>query len=249
MLTPQEVAEHAFAKASFGGYNMAMVDEFLDLLTADYTTLYKENATLKAKMKVLADKVEEYRSTDDAMRKALLSAQKMADDIVKEAEKTKVETMAAAEREAQERIEALRAETESEQLRLTAARNATAAYLAKLKDLYQHEMDYLAGLSKLNTAPVKSADPVARAAEAIGDAVEKAVEEVPEPDPEPLEDDPLYEELRRGVVRLHEPEEDEDDEPLDEEEEEDEDEDEEDDAPTRRIDFDNLKFGKDYEIT
>ena len=27
MLTPQEVSEHAFAKASFGGYNMAMVDE------------------------------------------------------------------------------------------------------------------------------------------------------------------------------------------------------------------------------
>ena len=29
---------------------------------------------------------------------------------------------------------------------------------------------------------------------------------------------------------------------------EDEDEDEEDDEPTRRIDFNNLKFGKDYEI-
>ena len=27
MLTPQEVSEHAFAKAGFGGYNMAMVDE------------------------------------------------------------------------------------------------------------------------------------------------------------------------------------------------------------------------------
>ena len=59
MLTPQEVSEHAFSKASFGGYNMGMVDEFLDVLTADYTTLYKENTTLKAKMKVLVEKVEE----------------------------------------------------------------------------------------------------------------------------------------------------------------------------------------------
>ena len=58
MLTPQEVAEHAFQKASFGGYNMSMVDEFLDQVTADYTALYKENAALKAKMKVLADKVK-----------------------------------------------------------------------------------------------------------------------------------------------------------------------------------------------
>ena len=55
MLTPQEVAEHSFAKASFGGYNMTMVDEFLDQVTNDYTALFKENATLKAKMKVLAD--------------------------------------------------------------------------------------------------------------------------------------------------------------------------------------------------
>ena len=50
MLTPQEVADHAFSKSAFGGYNMTMVDEFLDELTDDYTALYKENAVLKAKM-------------------------------------------------------------------------------------------------------------------------------------------------------------------------------------------------------
>ena len=59
MLTPQEVSGRAFSKAAFGGYNMAMVDEFLDELTDDYTSLYKENAALKAKLKVLVDKVEE----------------------------------------------------------------------------------------------------------------------------------------------------------------------------------------------
>ena len=37
MLTPQEVSTHAFSKAVMGGYNMAMVDEFLDELTDDYT--------------------------------------------------------------------------------------------------------------------------------------------------------------------------------------------------------------------
>ena len=33
MLTPQEVSTHAFTKAVMGGYNMAMVDEFLDSQT------------------------------------------------------------------------------------------------------------------------------------------------------------------------------------------------------------------------
>ena len=56
MFTPQEVSEKVFPKASFGGggYNMASVDEFLDALTEDYTALFKENVTLKAKLKVLA---------------------------------------------------------------------------------------------------------------------------------------------------------------------------------------------------
>ena len=108
MLTPQEVSEHAFAKAGFGGYNMAMVDEFLDQLTEDYTTLYKENAALKSKMKVLVDKVEEYRSTEDAMRKTLLTAQKMADDMVKEAEEKRASLVSHAEEEARKRVSGLR---------------------------------------------------------------------------------------------------------------------------------------------
>ena len=175
MLTPQEVAEHAFSKASFGGYNMAMVDEFLDLVTADYTSLYKENATLKAKMKVLADKVEEYRATEEAMRRAMLSAQKTADEMVTAAQTQAEDIVSHAEHEAKDKIAAIRQEVQSEQLRLTAAQNATAAYIAKLKDLYQNEMEYLSSLSKLSAAP--KIDVVAQAADAIGSAVEKAVEE------------------------------------------------------------------------
>ena len=84
MFTPQEVSEKTFPKASGfnNGYGMAAVDEFLDALTEDYTALYKDNAALKAKLKVLAEKVEEYRATEDAMRSTLLSAQRMAAQMV-----------------------------------------------------------------------------------------------------------------------------------------------------------------------
>lgn len=224
MLTPQEVAEHAFAKASFGGYNMAMVDEFLDLLTNDYTNLYKENATLKAKMKVLADKVEEYRATEDAMRKALLSAQKMADQMVADAEAKKTSIVADAEKEAQEKIAAIRQEVESEQLRLTAAQNATSAYIAKLKDLFDKERDYLTSLSQLQAEAPKP-DVVADTAQVIGEAVEKAVEEMAQaPAPAETPEEP------------EEPKEEKAEEPAP------------DAQATRRIDFSNLQFGKDYTI-
>ena len=57
MMTPQEVANCTFAKSMVGGYNMASVDDFLDKLTEDYAALYKENAALKAKLKMTVDKM------------------------------------------------------------------------------------------------------------------------------------------------------------------------------------------------
>lgn len=249
MLTPQEVAEHAFQKASFGGYNMAMVDEFLDLLTADYTTLYKENAALKAKMKVLADKIEEYRSTEDAMRKALLSAQRVADQMVAEAQEQRDKLLADADRQIQERLSSIRQEVENEQLRLSAAQNSTAVYISKLKALHEHEIQYLGSLGKLTATPAEP-DPVAQTATAINDAVEKAIEEEFPAEPETdVEGDSLYQELLQGPAHAEtaaqaeipqvpaptpvEPT------PAPQE-------DVEDTKPTRRIDFGPLKFGKDY---
>lgn len=263
MLTPQEVSERAFPKASFGGYNMAQVDEFLDVLTDDYSALYSENAVLKSKMKVLVDKVEEYRSTEEGMRKALLAAQRTADEIVREAEEKRAQLIGTAEGEARAKIDALRQELENEQLRLSAAKEATAAYVAKLKDLYQHEMDYLNGLSQLTAPAPNQTEQTARD---IQSSMEKIVEEEtgelpqvedeePEEEPEQdvQEDGGLYAELL-GMDRKDKEEQ---PEPRREHRSDrndrrarrhDEDEEDEDDSPTRRIDFSNLKFGKDYEI-
>ena len=147
MLTPQEVSERAFPKASFGGYNMAQVDEFLDVLTEDYSALYSENAVLK--MKVLVEKVEEYRSTEEAMRKALMAAQRMADDLVKEAEQKRAQILEEAEAEAGRKVEAIRQEEEAERFRLESAQKETASYVAQVRALHAKAAEYLDQLSQL----------------------------------------------------------------------------------------------------
>ena len=280
MMTPQEVSEHAFSKASFGGYNMAMVDEFLDLLTEDYTTLYKENATLKAKMKVLVEKVEEYRSTEDAMRKALLTAQKMADEMVAEAEAKKAEVLGQAEAEAKTRMAQLQKAIADEQAKLTAAQASTTAYMGKLKELHQHELDYLASLSSLSAPEVApAADPVAEAAEDITASVERLMAQARAEAPAASEEDTrdlsqpaapaqekeggLYAELMElnlspAVQGAKHPTHTQEEHPAPHHVQEraahvshhtqEEDEVDLDDAPTRRMDFSNLQFGKDYEI-
>ena len=86
MITPQQIDQISFKKATFGGYDMEQVDEFLEPLTEDYVTLYKENALLKSKMRVLVGKLEEYRANEASMKDAIVNAQKTCDMMVKDAE-------------------------------------------------------------------------------------------------------------------------------------------------------------------
>ena len=86
MFTPQQIEQISFSRATFGGYDMQAVDEFLEPLTEDYITLYKENALLKSKMRVLVGKLEEYRANEASMKDAIVNAQKTCDMMVKEAE-------------------------------------------------------------------------------------------------------------------------------------------------------------------
>ena len=141
MLTPQEVSSKTFPKAVMGGYGMASVDEFLDKLTEDYTSLFKENAALKNKVKQLNDKIEEYRKVDETMRATLLAAQKMADEMVaqaeakrdaalREVEEKRSELMGDAEEMAKKRMEELQRQVKAEEDRLAARRAEVDADIA-----------------------------------------------------------------------------------------------------------------------
>ena len=155
MFTPQEVSEKVFPKASFGsgGYSMSSVDEFLDALTEDYSTLFKENVTLKAKLKVLAEKVEEYRSTEDAMRQTLLTAQKMAAKLVQEAQAEKDRMLVNAKAEAAQEIQRLESEKQAAQQKLAMAQEKLAEFIRRSDELCQAQSAFLQTLPELELVP------------------------------------------------------------------------------------------------
>ena len=231
MLTPQEVSTHAFSKAMMGGYNMAMVDEFLDELTDDYTTLYKENAALKAKMKVLVEKVEDYRATEDSMRATLLTAQKMADSIVREAEAKRDEMLAKAEEAARAKIGQLQTEVQAAEERLRRGQQDLAQFIAASREICQQELELL---EKLPQLPVEREEPAAQEQreEAVQEIEEKVLAAFGE---QPVEDPALEE--KADVSAAPETDYPEGD-PFAQEPAVDE--------PTRRINLDDLKFGRNY---
>ena len=175
MFTPQEVSEKVFPKASFGGggYSMASVDEFLDALTEDYTALFKENVTLKAKLKVLAEKVEEYRSTEEAMRQALLTAQKMAAKLVQEAQTEKEQILSDARTEAQAEIHRLDDERQAEERKIRAAQEKTAEFVRRSDELCKAQSAFLQSLPELDFLPEKKTQSAAQ--EDVVSAIEQDI--------------------------------------------------------------------------
>ena len=160
MLTPQEVSEKVFPKSSgFGsGYAMAQVDEFLDVLTEDYTALYKENVTLKAKLKILAEKVEEYRATEDAMRSTLLTAQKMAAKLVQEAQTEKENLLKEAKEQHAAQLSQLERDRQAAEEKLAMAKQSLAEFVRHGSELCTQQAEFLNSLPEMELA-VQSAAP------------------------------------------------------------------------------------------
>lgn len=196
MFTPQEVSEKVFPKASFGsgGYAMAAVDEFLDTLTEDYTALYKENVALKAKLKVLAEKVEEYRATEDAMRSTLLTAQRMAAKLVQEAQEEKDNLLNEARAQHAAEIRVLDDETKVAEQKLALAQQNLADFIQRSRALCEEHAAFLTSLPELVPA-VEAAPVVAAPVESdlqkdilrVFDVVEPAVDEDPTVVMEPVQ--------------------------------------------------------------
>lgn len=83
-MNAKEIVTKKFEKAAFNGYKPDDVDEYLKEVSDEFAQLQKDKSELERKLEVLADKIREYRDDEDALRDALLVAQKQGNAIVAE---------------------------------------------------------------------------------------------------------------------------------------------------------------------
>ena len=164
MFTPQQIDQISFGKATFGGYNMQQVDEFLEPLTEDYVTLYKENALLKSKMRVLVGKLEEYRKNEKAMKEAAAVAQKNAEKMIKDAEAKCAQMMSQAQMAAQTMPRTVPAQAvaqndaliAAESARVEEARRTANTRINEIQDQMRSCIQALERIKSANPAPEAS---------------------------------------------------------------------------------------------
>ena len=155
MFTPQQIEQISFSRATFGGYDMQSVDEFLEPLTEDYVTLYKENALLKSKMRVLVTKLEEYRENEASMKDAIVNAQKTCDLMVKDAEAKCTQMLNDANAAAVENAKNASALIAEEDARVEDAKKAAAAKIEQIEEQLKSCIQALERIKEANrpTAP------------------------------------------------------------------------------------------------
>ena len=154
MITHQDIREKSFdkARAVLGGYDMGTIDDYLDILADEFEALQKENNALKGKMKVLVEKIEEYRNSEDAVNRSILSAQKLSVQIENDARARAASIVSEAENKAAAILGGIDERIALEENRLQTAKISSAKFLESVRDLCVNQLnklDAIAAATKL----------------------------------------------------------------------------------------------------
>ena len=153
MITSKDVRNKRFEKAAFG-YKQEEIDEFLSQLEAELDEMERERQEANNKIQILADKVREYMKDEDALKDALLGAQKQGHLVINEANAKAEEILSAAQakaaeledeavRQHAEAMEKNRQEIAKEKDSLTEARRQVAEFKKSLFDMYKTHLEMI----------------------------------------------------------------------------------------------------------
>lgn len=112
MISAKDLKNVELAVAN-SGYVTKDVDKLLNEAANTIEAYQRENKELYHKLEVLASKIEEYRSEEDAIKTALVTAQKMADKIKKESKDAAALLIESSEAEAKQKMDTANTEAEA----------------------------------------------------------------------------------------------------------------------------------------
>ena len=189
MITSKDVRNKRFEKAAFG-YKQEEIDEFLNQLEAELDEMERERAEANSKIQVLADKVREYMRDEDALKDALLGAQKQGHQVLNEANEKAEQIIAEAQAKADaledeavrqhaEAMEKNREEIAKEKEALIEAQQQVADFKKSLFDMYKSHLELISSMPETfdNGTEPEETEEEPQTAEEIAAAVAAEAEE------------------------------------------------------------------------
>lgn len=166
MIASEDVRRVTFEKA-MRGYRCDDVDDYLRQVADSLDALSAENEDLQKKLVVLAQRIDQYRAEEDTLHTTLINAQRLGENVIKEAKQKAAEVIRAANIRAEDREQRARDEVELAQQELTTIRKETENFKKSLLAMYRKHVELI---SKIPEA---------------SDTVEPQKEEKAQPEPQP----------------------------------------------------------------
>ena len=158
-MNAKEISAQRFDKSAFG-YKVDEVDAYLNEVAAVVNELTVQNTELQNKLEILATKLEEYRQDENSMKEALIGAQKLGNNILKEAKEKADEIITEAQakgdtiiREAtessQKTLASVKKDIEKEQHTLLLTQREVSNFKSKLLALYKSHLDTITSIPEI----------------------------------------------------------------------------------------------------
>ncbi len=203
MLTLDQIKNVTFSKTR-AGYSTAEVDDFIDQCVDTLATVLDERNTANKKMEVLADKLVEYRNEEDSIRSALVNAQRLGDNIVRESNQKAALTLEDANikaekilKDAQEKADSLvgdiSAEVKKQEAELARLKREVTLFKERMLSIYREHLSLIQVLPEEDVQEEETAE-----APIVEDIVEETtVEEVVA---EPIVEETVAEEEESALI-------------------------------------------------
>jgi len=118
----------------FRGYDVQDVDSFLEVIAGELERLSNENSQVKDAVLVLKNEVETYKKKEESINAALVTVQKMAEDVKNSAVKEAEKIISRANLESEKIIEEARSKDEDANTELHALRSRAVAESRKITE-------------------------------------------------------------------------------------------------------------------
>ena len=139
MLNPMDISDRRFEKAA-RGYRCEEVEAFLKDVALAYASLLKDNQECENKIIKLVDKINEYRADEDAIKSALLGAQKQGNLIINEAEASARKIISDATSQSEKMAEATKLQYQDELEKLKSLKLDVSDFKAQLTELFNRQL-------------------------------------------------------------------------------------------------------------
>ena len=179
MVTSEDVRRVTFEK-SMRGYRCDDVDDYLKQVAESMEALSAQNDDLQKKLVVLAQRIDQYRAEEDTLRTTMINAQRLGENVIREAKQKAAEIIRAANMKAEDREQRARDDVELAKQEIVTLKSEADSFKRSLMEMYRKHINLI---SKLPEYKKPEEEP----------APAEPVQEAAQPEPQPVvEPEPAY---------------------------------------------------------